>query len=82
MQMTTTGGGIASSDEAFLISMVAYSNLDHTVDVFTSADGSAGAKVSIHKALAWSALTFDSSQGRCSFFRREAIELRSCLRNN
>ena len=27
---------------------------DHTIDVFTSADGEAGAKVSIHKALAWS----------------------------
>ena len=34
---------------------------DHTIDVYTSADGSAGAKVSIHKALAWSALTIDSS---------------------
>ena len=33
---------------------------DHTIDVFTSADGEAGAKVSIHKALAWSALTFNS----------------------
>ena len=35
-------------------------NLDHTIDVYTSADGSAGAKVSIHKALAFSALTFNS----------------------
>ena len=34
---------------------------DHTIDVYTSADGSAGAKVSIHKALAWSALTFNSA---------------------
>ena len=33
---------------------------DHTIDVYTSADGSAGAKVSIHKALAFSALTFNS----------------------
>jgi flagellin len=33
---------------------------DNTVDVFTSADGAKGAKVSIHKALAWSALTFNS----------------------
>ena len=57
-----TGGGIASSDEAVFDIDGAYSNLDHTVDVFTSADGSAGAKVSIHKALAWSALTFDSSK--------------------
>ena len=57
-----TGGGIATSDEAVFDIDGAYSGLDHTVDVFTSADGSAGAKVSIHKALAWSALTFDSSQ--------------------
>ena len=35
-------------------------SLDHTIEVFTSADGEAGAKVSIHKALAWSALTFNS----------------------
>ena len=35
-------------------------DLDHTIDVFTSADGAKGAKVSIHKALAWSALTFNS----------------------
>jgi len=34
--------------------------LDNTIDVFTSADGAKGAKVSIHKALAWSALTFNS----------------------
>ena len=34
---------------------------DHTIDVYTSPDGSAGAKVSIHKALAWSALTFNSA---------------------
>ncbi|MDC0369634.1 flagellin, partial [Opitutales bacterium] len=57
-----TGGGIATSDEAVFDIDGAYSNLDHTVDVFTSADGSAGAKVSIHKSLAWSALTFDSSK--------------------
>jgi flagellin len=36
------------------------SHLDNTVDVYTSADGAKGAKVSIHKALAWSALTFNS----------------------
>ena len=36
------------------------SHRDNTVDVFTSADGAKGAKVSIHKALAWSALTFNS----------------------
>ena len=57
-----TGGGIATTDEGVFDIDGGYSNLDHTVDVFTSADGSAGAKVSIHKALAWSALTFDSSQ--------------------
>jgi flagellin len=57
-----TGGGIATSKEGVFDIDGGYASLDHTVDVFTSADGSAGAKVSIHKALAWSALTFDSSQ--------------------
>ena len=57
-----TGGGVATTNEAVFDIDGAYSSLDHTVDVFTSADGSAGAKVSIHKALAWSALTFDSSK--------------------
>ena len=57
-----TGGGVSSTNEAVFNIDGAYSNRDHTVDVFTSAEGSAGAKVSIHKSLAWSALTFDSSQ--------------------
>ena len=57
-----TGGGVSSTDEAVFNIDGAYANRDHTVDVFTSAEGSAGAKVSIHKSLAWSALTFDSSQ--------------------
>tara|TARA_B100002019_G_scaffold293381_1_gene320599 strand:+ start:1633 stop:2721 length:1089 start_codon:yes stop_codon:yes gene_type:complete len=57
-----TGGGVSSTNEAVFNIDGAYSDRDHTVDVFTSAEGSAGAKVSIHKSLAWSALTFDSSQ--------------------
>jgi flagellin len=57
-----TGGGISSANEAVFNIDGAYANRDHTVDVFTSAEGSAGAKVSIHKSLAWSALTFDSSK--------------------
>jgi flagellin len=57
-----TGGGIPTSKDGVFDIDGGYASLDHTVDVFTSADGSAGAKVSIHKALAWSALTFDSSQ--------------------
>ena len=57
-----TGGGVSSTDEAVFNIDGAYANRDHTVDVFTSAEGSAGAKVSIHKSLAWSALTFDSSK--------------------
>jgi flagellin len=57
-----TGGGIPTANDGVFDIDGAYASLDHTVDVFTSADGSAGAKVSIHKALAWSALTFDSSQ--------------------
>jgi len=57
-----TGGGIANGNEGVFDIDGGQSSRDHTVDVFTSSEGSAGAKVSIHKALAWSALTFDSSQ--------------------
>ncbi len=59
-----TGAGIVRTDnrEAVFDIDGGYPAYDHTVDVFTSADGSAGAKVSIHKALAWSALTFDSTK--------------------
>jgi len=59
-----SGGGVVRTDgrEAIFDIDGKYPGYDHTVDVFTSAEGSAGAKVSIHKALAWSALTFDSSK--------------------
>ena len=57
-----TGGGISTTNEGVFDIDGSQASRDHTVDVFTSAEGSAGAKVSIHKALAWSALTFDSSQ--------------------
>ncbi|MDA9119694.1 flagellin [Opitutales bacterium] len=59
-----SGGGVVRTDgrEAIFDIDGKYPGHDHTVDVFTSAEGSAGAKVSIHKALAWSALTFDSSK--------------------
>jgi len=52
-------GSVTSTEARFDIEGNLQSR-DHTIDVFTSADGSAGAKVSIHKALAWSALTFNS----------------------
>jgi flagellin len=54
-----TDGSVTTTEARFDINGQLQSN-DHTIDVFTSADGSAGAKVSIHKALAWSALTFNS----------------------
>jgi flagellin len=53
-------GNVNKSEAVFDING-SQASRDHTIDVYTSADGSAGAKVSIHKALAWSALTFDSS---------------------
>ena len=56
-----TGSGISTGIEGVFDIEGSQASRDHTVDVFTSADGSAGAKVSIHKSLAWSALTFDSS---------------------
>jgi flagellin len=54
------GSGTAVADQAVFDIDGGNASLDHTIDVYTSADGSAGAKVSIHKAAAWSALTFDS----------------------
>ena len=56
---SNTDGSVTSTEARFDINGALQSR-DHTIDVFTSADGSAGAKVSIHKALAWSALTFNS----------------------
>jgi flagellin len=53
-------GKVESTEAKFAIDG-SQPTLDHTIDVYTSADGSAGAKVSIHKALAWSALTFNSA---------------------
>ena len=38
-----------------------YSQADNTLTIFTSADGSAGSKVSIHKSALLSALTFDTN---------------------
>jgi len=57
---SNTNGGVSTADEAVFDIDGGYPNLDHTIDVYTSSEGSDGAKVSIHKALAWSALTFDS----------------------
>jgi len=58
---TTNADGQDNNIEAVFDINGTKASRDHTIDVYTSADGSAGAKVSIHKALAWSALTFDSS---------------------
>ena len=58
---STDANGNVETDEAIFAIDGSRADEDHTIDVYTSADGSAGAKVSIHKALAWSALTFDSS---------------------
>ena len=38
-------------------------SLDHTLDIYTSTQGSAGSKVSIHKSLLLSALTFQTGSG-------------------
>ena len=59
---TDSNGTIDNSNESIFAIDGSRPTLDHTIDVFTSADGSAGAKVSIHKALAWSALTFNSAK--------------------
>jgi flagellin-like hook-associated protein FlgL len=59
---SNTNGGVSLEDEAVFDIDGGFAGLDHTIDVYTSSEGSDGAKVSIHKALAWSALTFDSSR--------------------
>ncbi len=61
-QFAADGDGVSTTDESVFDINGKQAGRDHTIDVFTSADGSAGAKVSVHKALAWSALTFDSSK--------------------
>jgi flagellin len=58
---STQNNGNVTGDEAIFAIDGSRADEDHTIDVYTSADGSAGAKVSIHKALAWSALTFNSA---------------------
>jgi flagellin len=58
---TDSNGNVDPSAESIFAIDGSRPTLDNTIDVFTSADGSAGAKVSIHKALAWSALTFNSA---------------------
>jgi len=60
MHASDNGDGTVSITQGIFDIDGAYAHRDHTIDVFTSADGSNGAKVSIHKSLAWSALTFDS----------------------
>ena len=57
---TNSNGDLTGNEAVFAIDG-SRSTDDNTIDVFTSSDGSAGAKVSIHKALAWSALTINSS---------------------
>jgi flagellin-like hook-associated protein FlgL len=61
MYASNNSTGKTTKDQAIFDIDGTKQSRDHTIDVYTSAQGSAGAKVSIHKALAWSALTFDSS---------------------
>ena len=61
MHATNNTTGAITQDQAIFDIDGTKQDRDNTIDVYTSSQGSAGAKVSIHKALAWSALTFDSS---------------------
>ena len=61
MHASDNGDGTTTNTQGIFDIDGSLAGRDHTIDVFTSADGSNGAKVSIHKSLAWSALTFDSS---------------------
>ena len=50
-----------------------YSGFDNSVEIFVSADGSTGAKVSIGKALLLSAITIDASDLKSSIFQSNNV---------
>lgn len=58
-----TGSGAIISGEVKFYGKDQITVLDHTVSIHTSAEGSSGSKVSIHKAILLSALTLNPNQG-------------------
>jgi len=58
-----TGSGAYISGETKFNGKDQNSVLDHTISIHTSAEGSSGSKVSIHKAILLSALTLNPNQG-------------------
>jgi flagellin len=58
-----TGSGAYISGETKFYGKDQNSVLDHTISIHTSAEGSSGSKVSIHKAILLSALTLNPNQG-------------------
>ena len=59
--MTKAANPTVSANEAVFGGANQSDQLDHTISIFTSSDGSSGTKISIHKSLLLSALTINSN---------------------
>ena len=59
---TTNADGVNTSNQAYFNAKDTNRELDNTIDIYTSGQGSSGSKVSIHKAVLLSALTVKSDR--------------------
>ena len=59
--ITKDANPAVAANEALFGGATQSDQLDHTISIFTSSDGSAGTKISIHKSLLASALTINSN---------------------
>jgi len=58
------------------------SQLDHTISIFTSADGESGSKVSLHKSLLISALTIKSDKSLAGSVSDDSSDWRTIVKAN
>ena len=59
----TKEDGTDETDQAVFGGSIDWSGTDHTLTIFTSSEGAAGSKVSVHKSVLLSALTFNTKAG-------------------
>lgn len=59
----TKEDGLDTTDQAVFGGGSDWTSTDHTLTIFTSAEGAAGSKVSVHKSVLLSALTFNTKAG-------------------
>jgi flagellin len=65
-EFKTDSDGSISSDRAVFGAQAQDTDLDNTITIYTSAEGAAGSKVSIHKTVLLSALTFATNGSKAS----------------